>query len=280
MATSTETQRINHDVRVVDGRTIYMPGWAAAQEGWGNLKLPDLSVADAAQQYPLGTKYADGDRVFKYGAFQGTVNPDLGVKDTQPQSVAFVSVQATTTQYATSLTLTVGASDGIAGDGVIAVNALAGGFLVVFDATSKAFTRQIVSNTVVAGGGGTMTVVVSDPIPVALTTSDSGECMASQYSYLTASTNAAYSVVGMPQLVYTSGQFGWVQTWGPTWIAPQSAVGSGSNNKIGIFRHDGSIDELDYTDNNNNKGQIAGYVLTHSQAGGQGAPFFFLQISN
>jgi len=271
---------VNHDLRVVDGRTIYMPGWVENQDGWGNLKIPDLSLADSAQKYPLGTKYVDGDRTFKYAKFMGTVNPDLGCKDTQPQAVAYAAIQAAALQYATTIAITVGATDGIAGDGVIAVNALAGGYVVVFDASSKAFTRQIQSNTVVASGGGTMTVVLTDPIPVALiATTDHAECMASPYSYMTAYTgNDKGAVMGMPQLVYTSGQFGWVQTWGPTWIAPQAAVGSGSNNRIGIFRHDGSIDELDYADAYNNKGQIAGFVMTHAQAGTQGAPFFWLMI--
>ena len=278
---NTDKIVINHDVRVVDGRTLYMPGWAAGWEGWGKLALPDLSVADTAQQYPLGIKYVDGDRAFRYAKFMGTMNPDLGAKDTQPQAVAYAAVAAASAQYATTLSVTVGATDGIAGDGVIAVNALAGGYCVVFDASSKAFTRQVASNIVVASGGGTMTFVITDPAPVALiATTDHLECMASPYSYLTASTSNAYGAfMGMPQLVYTSGQYGWVQTWGPTWIAPQTAVGSGSNNRTCIFRHDGSIDELDYSDAANSKGQIAGYVMSHAQAGTQGAPFVFLTIT-
>jgi len=277
------TIQITHDLINMDGRMLVLPPGATGQ-AYLNLTLPDISVADTVQKYPLGTRYVNGDRAFRYGYFAGTVNPDLAVKDTQPQAVAYVSVQAATAQYATSFTLTVGTTDGIAGDGVIAVNALAGGYCVIFDATSKAITRQIVSNTVVASGGGTMTVVVTDPIPVALTTSDHGECMASPYSYLTASTSNAYGAfMGLPQLVYTSGQYGWIQTWGPCWIAPQAAVGAGANNRTCVFRHDGSIDELDMTatthDLANSNGQIAGYVMSHAQAGTQGAPFVFLMIA-
>ena len=270
---------INHDVRVVNGRTIYMPAYSDAQEGWGNLELPDLSVADATQKYPLGTRYVDGDRAFRYGYFAGTVNPDFGVKDTQPQSVAYATIAAAATQYATTIVLDVAGTDGRDGAGVIAVDYLAGGYCVIFDASTKAFTRQIQSNTVTAAAD-EMTIVVTDPIPVALiANTDHIECMASPYSYVTASTSNAHAVVGIPQLVYTSGQWGWLQTWGPTWIAPQTEVGSGSNNKIGIFRHDGSIDELDSSDANNSKGQIAGFVMTHAQGGGQGAPFFWLMIA-
>ena len=270
---------INHDVRVVNGRTLYMPAYVDNQEGWGNLALPDLSVADSVQKYPLGTRYVDGDRAFRYAKFLGTMNPDLLARDTQPQTVAYIAIQAATLQYATRFTCTVGAADGIAGDGDIAADELAGGYCVIFDASSKAITRQIKSNTA-TDGGGTMTVDVTDPIPVALTTSDHVECMASQYRYLTASTSNAYGMhVGLPVLVYTSGQFGWVQTWGPCWIAPQAAVGSGSNNRLCVSRHDGSVDELDYNDAANNKGQIVGHVMSHAQAGGQGAPFIWLMIA-
>jgi len=257
-----------------------MPGYVDNQAGWGNLQIPDLSVADSTQKYPLGTRYVDGDRAFRYGLFKGTMNPDLACKDTQPQAVAYATVAAAALQYATTIVLDVGATDGIAGDAVIAVDSLAGGYCVVFDASSKAFTRQISSNTVTAAAS-EMTIVVTDPIPVALVAdTDHIECMASPYSYLTASTSNAYGAfMGMPQLVYTTGQYGWIQTWGPTWIAPQAAVGSGSNIRTCIFRHDGSIDDLDYSDASNSKGQIAGYVMSHAQAGTQGAPFVFLTIA-
>lgn len=271
---------INHDVRVVNGRTIYMPSYFDNQTGLGNLELPDLSVADSTQKYPLGTKYVDGERVWKYALFGGTVNPDLGAHNTQYQPVGYSAIAAATAQYATQLTFTLSASDGHAADGAIAADELAGGYCVIFDASSKAIKRQIQSNAAVAAGGGTMTLDLTDPIPVALTTSDHIECIANPYRNVTASTSNSYGVVGIPELVYTSGQYGWLQTWGPCWVAPQAAVGSGSNNDICIFRHDGSIDELDYSAATNNKGQIAGYVMCWPAAGTQGAPFVFLQISN
>ncbi|KKN23719.1 hypothetical protein LCGC14_0902200 [marine sediment metagenome] len=264
----------------VGGRYIVLPSYYDGQPEhvWGNLELPDLSVADASQKYALGAQYIDGDRRFRYGAAKGTLNPDLGAKDTQPQHVAFANIAAAAAQYATEIVIDVAASDGRAGDGVIAVNELAGGYLVVFDASAKAFNRQIKANTAVATGE--MTLTLTDPIPVALITdTDHGECMAMSYRYITASVGDVYRVVGMPQLVYTSGQFGWFQDRGPCWIAPQAAVGSGSNNLLCIFRNDGSIDELDYTANTNNKGQIAGFVMQHAQAGGQGAAFIWLTIA-
>lgn len=267
-----------HKIIVKDGRYIQLPPWVEGQEGYHNLSIPDLSIADTIQGYPLGTKFVDGDRTFKYSKFMGTMNPDLGAKNTRPQAIAFATIAADALQYATTVVIDVAGTDGRTGNGAIAENELAGGYLVVFDASNKAFTRQISANTATTGAG-EMTLTLTTPIPLALIgDTDHGECMANPYSYLTPSTNSAHVVMGMAQLVYTSGQFGWVQNWGPSWIAPQAAVGSGSNNILCIFRHDGSIDELDYSDSYNNKGQIAGYVMTHAQGGGQGAPFVWLTI--
>ncbi len=263
----------------VNARRIILPSWFDGEPntGWGNTGLPNLSVADDSQKYPIGTIYVDGKKEYDYGIVKGTLNPDLGAHNTQPQHVAYATIAAAAAQYATEIVIDVAASDGRAGDGVIAKNELAGGECVVFDASSKAFNRGIIANTAVATGE--MTVTLADPIPVALITdTDHAECMASPYRYITASINDMHVVVGMPQLVYTSGQFGWFQVRGPCWIAPQSAVGSGSNNILCIFRHDGSIDELDYSANTNNKGQIAGYVMAHAQAGGQGAAFINFMI--
>jgi hypothetical protein len=267
---------INHDVRVVDGRTIYMPPWVENQSGWANLALPDLSVADTVQKYPIGTRYVEGDDEYRYCAFKATMTPGMGAKNGNRQAVAYATIAAAAAQYATSLVVDVAATDGNAGDGVIAVNELAGGRIIIFDATGPTFIRIIKSNTVVASGGGEMTVEVTQPIPVALIAdTDHAELMANIYSYV--NTTNERPVIGVPVLAYTTGQYGWVLTSGITWVAPQAAVGVGSNNLLCIFRHDGSIDELDYSDDYNNKGVIAGYVVCRSDAT-QPAPFIKLQL--
>ena len=83
----------------------------------------------------------------------------------------------------------------------------------------------------------------------------------------------------MPPIPATSGQYLWVQTWGPVWIAPQPEVSVGLYNRQVVFRHDGSIDEYDYLDAMTTKQQHCGFVLANAQAGGQGAAFIMLQIA-
>ena len=64
---------VNHDLRRNNGRTIYMPAWFQGETGWGNLAMPNVYKADSSRLYPAGTKYQDGERIFYYGKFIGTV---------------------------------------------------------------------------------------------------------------------------------------------------------------------------------------------------------------
>jgi hypothetical protein len=277
----TEKQ-VTQNIIFHNGRSIVLPPYFDAQEGYGNLRIPDISIADSAQRYPLGTKFLDGENIYKYCAFKATMDPDLGAKNGWPQAVAYCTIAADAAQYATEVVIDVGATDGIAGNGVVAADALAGGTILFFDASAStgSFLRTIVSNTAVTTGGGECTLKLLDPIPVALIAdTDHAEVMASPYSYV--NTANEKPVVGKPLLAYTSGQYGWVQTWGPTWFSPQAAATVGSNNRIVVFRHDGSLDELDYSDAYNSQGQIAGYLMAVSQsgAGTQAAPFIYLMIS-
>lgn len=267
---------INHDVRVVDGKTIYMPPWVENQSGWGTLALPDISRADTVQKYPIGTKYVDGQDVYRYCAFKATVTVGLGAKNGNRQAVAYATVAAATVAYATSLVVDVAGTDGNGSDGAFAVNELAGGSIIIFDATGPSYVRTVKSNTVTTGAG-EMTVEVTVPIPVALIAdTDHVEIMANIYSYV--NTTNEKPVVGVPVLPYTTGQYGWVQTRGISWVAPQAEVGVGSNNLLCVFRHDGSIDELDYSDAYNSQGVIAGYVVNRNNNDAQTAPFIMLQL--
>jgi len=273
----TTYKTLNHEVRCVDGKIMYLPPWVANQLGIENIGLPNIYEADAAQKYPIGTKLVVGDRSYRYAYAGGTLNPDLGAHCALEQCVAYTTIAEAAVAEATSIVLDVAVTDGPAGNGVIAVNYLAGGYIVIFDASGKAFTRMIRSNTAVATGE--MTVVLDVGIPVALiANTDHCECMASPYANIQALTSTTTSVMGIPTVVATVGQWFWLQTWGPVWIAPQGSVSVGNNNRQVVFRHDGSVDDHDYSDANVVWGQHAGFVITNAAGGGQGAAFIMLQI--
>jgi len=243
----------------------------------GKLKTSEFYAAHDTQKHEIGARYIMDDRSFRYAKAGGTLNCDLGAKIYNTQSVAYTTVAKDAIIGATKIVLDVAGTDGVAGDGVIAKDALFGGSVVIFPHSENSINRRIIGNTAVDTDE--MTIELDQGIPVALDTdNDHIECMASIYSDVRTLTSATKSVCGMPAVVATAGQFLFVQTWGPIWIAPQGAVSVGTNNRQVVFRHDGSIDEHDYSDSNVAKAQHAGFVLANASDGGQGAAFIMLQI--
>lgn len=50
-----------------------MPPFYEGESGWGTLALPNVYKADSGARYPSGTKFQEGERIFYYGKFIGTV---------------------------------------------------------------------------------------------------------------------------------------------------------------------------------------------------------------
>lgn len=245
--------------------------------------LQDIYQVSTTQRYPIGFKYPVSNpldlRGFHYAKAGGTLNPDLGAKNALRQCVAYAAIAASAVAGAKLVALTVGVADGVNGDGNIGADELSGGYIVIFTHAGYTVNRMIVGNTAVVGGG-TMVVTIDRPLPCPLTAATMhGECMANPYLNVQTSIDNTMSVVGMPTMPATVGQYLWLQTWGPVWIAPQAEVSVGNNNRRVVFRHDGSIDEDDGTDANVSKAQIAGFVMANAPGGTQGAPFIFLQIT-
>ena len=270
--------KVNHDLRCVDGKTIYMPAWKGGQAGWGNLTMPDVREVDITQQYPVGTKLVDSERVFYYAKSLGITNTDMGVKNGYTQHIAFTTIAAVAVAGTTKVVIDVAATDGVLANGAIAEDELAGGYVVIFPHATNSFTSRIVSNTATTGAG-EMTLALGDELPVAIDVdTDHGECMANPFLGVKNAADSTSSVMGMARMIAASGKWLWLQTWGPIWIAPQAEVSVGNNDRQVVFRHDGSVDEYDYSDLNVTKAQHAGFVLANASGGGQGAAFIMLQI--
>jgi hypothetical protein len=235
---------------------------------------------DTTQKYPLGTTIRLNGRTFIYAKASGTQNPDVGSHIAAGQHMAYATVAASAAAGVTSITADFGATDGAAGDGVLAEDELVGGYLLVFPHSSNTFIRQIIGNTAVASGGGEVTIELDSPTPVAVVVDVSHcEAMASPYLNVISGNYPKAAIVGIPTYPATTGKYFWLQTWGPCWVSPQAEVGEADHDIQVVFRHDGSIDEHDYSDAYVTKEQHAGFVLTHAAAGTQGAPFIMLQIT-
>lgn len=273
---------INHDLRVLDGRTIVMPVWSGGQAGWGNLEIPDIRDTSATQLYPVGTKLLDSERVFYYAKASsvGVTKTDYGVKNGYGQDVAYTSIAATAAAGDKAITLDVQAGDGQADDGAFAVNYFAGGFVVVFNHDDDAFTCRILESTVTTGAG-EMTLTLQDELPVALAADvDHAECMAHWALGCEYNTATEEPVVGVAHAKVTANYWFWLQTWGPCWLGPSSAgpCEAAHQHQV-VFESTGEIDGHIYDSAILTEQQHAGFGLCHAVGGGQGAPFLFLQIT-
>ncbi len=241
-----------------------------------------IDSASDTQVYPLGTRMRKSDgREYVYAKAGGTIGGNLGAHCHDIQHVGHVIVNTAAASGDTTIKITVGAGDGQSANGNIAAQELAGGFIHIFvdgsGADGKCFTRGIISNTATTGGG-TMTVVVDDPIPCALVASTAyAEAIASPYRNIQQTNASGKSVVGIPTCYATSGQFLWLQVKGPGWVSPQAALGVTVALQA-VFRHDGSLDAHEYNDTYATTAQHAGYVISSLAAGAQAAPFVNFDI--
>ena len=245
----------------------------------GKLHTSEFYAAHDTQKHEIGLRYRMDDRSFRYMYAGNTLNCDLGCKPYNQQIIAYTSIAADAIIGATKIVIDVKITDGNAGNGEIAKDALFGGSIVIFPHDQNSISRRIIGNTANEAGAGEITVELDAGIPVALDTdNDNAECMASHYSEVRTSTSEYRSVIAMPVVAAVAGQWLWGQTWGPCWIAPQGAVSTGYNDRQVVFRHDGSIDQHDYNDAHTKFAQHAGFVLCNARGNGQGAAFIMLQI--
>lgn len=240
----------------------------------------DIYEVSATQKHRLGTRFARGERAFVYAKAGATLNVDLLASAYNAQMISFASAPVAAAVGASQISMTVGASDGPAANGALAVHYLEGGYLVCFSDSVDTFLMGIKDNTVVASGGGTTVLTLDGEIPIAIATADSSiEATASPYvDVRTTNMSGMRPFLGAPmRSLTTTYPYGWLQTWGPSWIAPQAAVGVAANVNTVVARHDGSLDIE--TTSGYEAAQVVGYVLTRVTAGTQGAPFIFLTIS-
>lgn len=245
----------------------------------GKLHTSEFYAAHDTQKHEIGLRYQMDDRSFRYAYAGGTLNCDLGCSPYNQQIIAYTTIAEDAIIGATKIVIDIQGTDGNDGNGAIAEDALFGGSIIIFPHSENSINRRIIGNTVTTGAG-EMTVELDAGIPVALDTdNDHAECMASHYADVRTDGSAYKSVVGVPMVAATSGQWLWIQTWGPIWIAPQGAVSTGYNDRQVVFRHDGSLDQHDYNDAHTKFAQHAGFVLANARGDGQGAAFIMLQIA-
>jgi len=244
--------------------------------------------ASATQNYPLGTRrvYADG-RVFRYIKARTALHTEFGAcyaAKTVANAVAPAQATDAGSIGDVLVTMTVGATDGLAGDGVIAVNELVGGYVVIGNGASQhPQNRVITANTVVAAGGGACTLTLDEALDQDVTPSTTNiETLMNPWILSDGyATNSAYVTFrGMPACEMSINEYGWVQTRGPCWITSNGDTCNSANDRNIYFAANGSVvsgGDVTQTDDHPIY-QFAGVAIDMSSNGGSNAPFVDLQL--
>jgi len=237
------------------------------------------------QNYALGTKreYADGRR-FRYIKARTALEPEFGAAyaaKTITQAVAPTQGSGIGLAAGYTVKITVGATDGLAGNGAIAADELVGGHVVIGNGSSEhPENRLIVGNTVVAANGGTSILTLDEPL-VENAVGRGVETLMNRWILSDMNvTNSAYVTArGMPARRMTINYFGWAQTKGPCWITSNSNTCNSAGDRTLVFASNGSVVSSD--DITVESGfQIAGKAIDMSGSSASNAPFVDLELES
>jgi hypothetical protein len=266
----------------------------ADQPNWGYLYVAS-TVRDP--RFQVGDRVVTPDgRAFRYALAGGTIRSEFAVCDpnfsitnavapAQSTLTSTILGVNTTVGLAGSMvvTITVGATDGKAADGVVALDEMRGGTVVIGNGTNQhPQIRGIIGNSAVAAGGGSMDVYLDAPLTAAVTVATTNiEAYLNPYDGVKSMNvvNSAYvTCLGASALDnVTVGQYFWVQTWGSTWLTSDSNTGKAANGRDLYINTDGSLRGQSST-------TYAGYQrigvgLDKSTSGASNGPNVMLQIT-
>lgn len=275
------TTIINHDLRVVNGKTIWMPPWAGSQEGFGNLTIPVVNTADDTQQYPIGTRLIDGNRVFRYCYAGSNIDyPQRGIANANKHLEG--SCLADSVAGAYTLDLPPECAD-FAAVTYTTKDVYAGGWVWVMGSSGEPTDHEfhrILSND--ASTGTYVRVTLETPLINSVTTpwitaykNIYSNC---QQSYPTIPTlKQAIVCMTTGGMTVTSEQYFWGLTWGEAWTtAVGDPPGKNDNERELMFWQGGVIHYRHGLDPTSYSRQRAGFVLTDT--GNTGDMMFMLQL--
>ncbi len=225
------------------------------------------------QLYELGMRHRLDDRVFRYAKAAAALNPQKGAQNNNtffPENTVAAAAIGDM-----SVTITTDATSGNVTTGFGVKNNMVGGFFSQPDSTNRQW-RRVVGHEAGASGA-TIKVWLDGPITRTMVTNSFCEWMHNPYNNLVNAAGTTVPVMGVPTTAIASGSYGWVQTWGPTFVA-QNAAGDfgGSYDQMATWTEGGNITDAD----TNTNAQIAGYIMSKRATGNwANPPFLFLTIS-
>ena len=225
------------------------------------------------QLYELGTRHEDGDRSFRYAKAAAVLSPQKGAQNNNTffaeNTVAAAAIGDMFVQITTD------ATSGNVTTGFGIKNNMVGGFFSQPDATNRQW-RRIVGHEAGASGA-TIKVYLDGPITRTMVTNSFAEWMHNPYINLTNAGGTFVPVMGVPTTAIASGSYGWVQTWGPCFVAQNAAADfGGSYDQMAEWTEGGNITDA----GTNGNAQIAGYIMSKRNSGSwANPPFLFLTIT-
>jgi hypothetical protein len=181
--------------------------------------------------------------------------------------------------------VTIDTTIGILATGVLSKDEMRGGYIVVGNGNAQhPQMRQIVGHAALATAGGSLTLQLDAALITAVTPATTTiEFMENPFYNLKAdgSGGGYVTFVGIPAVRATTGQYFWVQTWGPCWITSNSNTCDKADDREIYFVDNGSVVsgyDVTYTSSHPLMFQKAGVALDMSGSSASNAPMVLLQL--
>lgn len=243
-------------------------------------EMPLIFEESIVKQYPLGTRYVDGQNTFHYYKAGGTIAYILAGIFSNVALHAASGVHTYGAALAGATTLKI---DGTSA-GVPVADAWAGGqMLIIGGAAGERTNVRIVSN--LAAESTTpyaVEITLEQPLPFDVSNDTDVEIIPNRYASAVTAWGGAllgtyYTCLGLPTRKMTANYYGWVKTWGPAFAARAAYDTSSDGNRTMVWSTDGSIRpcSLGVWDETSVSWQLAGYSLS---IGGTGDGWFFMMM--
>lgn len=232
-----------------------------------------LYAVGTSKLFHPGTRYRIGDNAYRYGLAAAATKSGYGASNTGAYSgITGGNVTARAIGDDTVDILLDATTGGATWFGT--ADRMVGGFYSQPDATCSQF-RMIVGHN---KGVSTDTIWLSldGPLTRVMVATSFSELCQNPYYQLGRGNSNMQSFMGVPVTNIAASSYGWIQTWGPTWITPNLPVADTAKWRTVVFTGDGSIQSFEDASGETGH-QVAGFVI--DLTAGDNPPFIFLQIN-
>lgn len=266
--------KITHPLMNANGQYVEAIPEKGSESGVGNLVIPNIFEQHLIQQYPIGTRYHDGQCTYHYYKAGGAITVALtGITGTKAMLNSAGYVYGTHLAGVTKVKI-----DGTSA-GVPAKDFYAGGQIVFFaaNAVGRSQMRIVSSEAAESASPYAVELTLEQPTYQDLANDVACEVIPNRYSECKSSfqgqsgdgTSGTCVTLGIPCRNMTSGYYGWVQTWGPCFVGRTSTEPGNGLQRMVCFSADGSIQPVSerWGATTPSSAQMAGYSLAMNDTG-------------